>query len=87
MRVDSLLEPKVVIQGTAGFGTSTLASFFSSRGFCLVLIKPASFDTGDDKCCTELVAATRLLLTQAATRQTPGWSLSQQKLQPQEGLF
>lgn len=43
--------------------------------------------TGDDKCCAELVAATRLLLTQAATRQTPGWSLSQQKLQPQEGLF
>lgn len=46
MRVDSLLEPKVVVQGTAGFGTSTLASFFSARGFCLVLIKPASFDTG-----------------------------------------
>ena len=32
MEIDSLLEPQVVVQGTAVFGTSSLASFYSPRG-------------------------------------------------------
>ena len=38
MGIDSLLEPQVVVQGTAVYDTSALASFYSPRGFRLGFI-------------------------------------------------